>query len=72
MCQCYTIALRDAKQYEIYSINGLDTCDDLTEECGELVEDLEAISMNDGNQDHMAQIGSKLDPEIRKQLVSFL
>ena len=65
MRQCYTISVRDARQPEAYPIDGLDTRDDLMEEHGEPIEDLDAIPLKDGNPRHMMQIGSKLDSKVR-------
>ena len=44
--------LHGAKQSKVYPIDGLDTYDELTEECGEPMEDLKMISLDDGNEEH--------------------
>ena len=64
--QCYTIVLRGTGPSEAYPVDGLDTQDELSEERGEPVEDLETIPLNNGNKEHTVQIGSKLDQVTKK------
>ena len=52
-------------------MDGLDIRDDLTEEREEPIEDLVAIPLNNKNGDHIMQIGSNSEEEVRKQLVAF-
>ena len=60
-CHCYNIALQGARPVEPYSIEGLDTRDELVNEYGELVEDFISISSVNENQEHTIQIVSNLD-----------
>ena len=53
-------------------MDGLDTHDDLFEERGKPIDDLEKISLNDGNEEHTMKIGSNLKGEAKKQLITFL
>ena len=46
-----------------YPLDGLDVRDELLEERGNLMEDLEMIALEDGNKDHTVQIHSNLDQE---------
>ena len=62
---CYNIALQRSGQPDPCPIDGLDTHDNLTEERGGPMEDLVAIPLNDGNEEHMVKIGSNLGKEVR-------
>ena len=69
---CYNIALQRSDQSDPCPVDGLDACDDLTEERGGPIEDLVSISLNDGNAEHVAMIGSNLGEEVRTHLIDFL
>ena len=69
---CYNIALQRSDQSDPYPVDGLDARDDLTEERGAPIEDLVPISLNDGNTEHVAMIGSNLEEEVRTRLIDFL
>lgn len=60
-CHYYPIELQGNKTADAYLIEGLDTCDDLVEQWGELAEDLIPIPLADGNPEHVVWIGSNLD-----------
>lgn len=47
------IAHQGGKPLDALLIKGLDTHDDLVEECGELANDLIPISLEVGNQEHV-------------------
>ena len=70
--QYYTIVLQEAKQREMCPMEGLDTRDELAQECGEPIEDLILIPLENENKDHTTQIGSSLDYVSKDQLTSFL
>lgn len=53
-------------------IEGLDTCDDVGEECGEPVDDLIPMPLGDGNKEHVVEIRSNLDKITKQHLVTFL
>ena len=59
-------------QPDLCSVDELDVRNDLTEERREPMEDLVAISLDDGNTEHIVQIDSGLDGEVQKELVTFL
>ena len=69
---CYNIALQGGIQPDPCPVDGLDTCDDLTEERGTPIEDLVPIPLNDENAEHVAMIGSNLEEEVRMRLIGFL
>ena len=50
----------------------LDARDDLSEEKGEPIDDLDEISLNDNNKEHTMKISLNLKRGIRKQLITFL
>ena len=50
----------------------LDTWNELPEEWGEPIEELEMILLNDGSQEHTIHIGSKLNQVSKWHLISFL
>ena len=66
------MALCIAESSEAYLVDELNTRDELSEEWGKPVEDMEMISLNDGNKDHTIQIGSKFDQVIKWCLIFFL
>ena len=68
----YHIALQRSDQSDPCPVDGLDACDDLTEERGGPIEDLVPIPLNDGNTEHVALIGSNLGEEVRTRLIDFL
>lgn len=61
--------LREIKIIDAYSIEGLDTCDDLAEQQGESIENLISTSLIDGNSKYTIWIGSNLDQVTKNQLV---
>ena len=63
---CYNIALQRSDRSDLYPIDGLDACNDLTEERGGPIEDLVSIPLNDGNKEHVVKIGSNLGEEDRR------
>lgn len=66
------ITHQEGKPPDALLIEGLDTHNDLVEECQELVDDLIPISLEDGNNEHADQIGSNLDDVTKQHLVAFL
>ncbi|KAG1330243.1 hypothetical protein COCNU_02G002110 [Cocos nucifera] len=68
----YSIALQKGGHPDPCQVDGLDVCDDLTEERGEPMEDLMVVLQNDGNIEHTVQIGFNLGEEVWKQLIAFL
>ena len=53
-------------------IDGLGIRDELAEERGKPIEDLVTVPLNDGKSDHVIQIGSELDDDVKQKLVMFL
>ena len=49
---CYSIALQGDHPTESYSIEWLDTHNELAEECGEPIEDIISVPLVDGNPEH--------------------